>query len=148
MVSRMTQAPSPAPHPAHRATVFDRIRQRLPRLSAPADANRTWSIVAHFGGAAGMLITFGVGGWIAPLIVLLARGRQEPSVRAHAIGALNFQLVWSAIGVLAWLVAWRPPVFVPLLAVTAVGVVFGVIGGLRANNGTVYAYPMSPRLVR
>lgn len=105
-------------------------------------------MAAHFGGAAGMLITFGVGGWIAPLIVLLTKGKQAPTVRAHAIDALNFQLLWSAIGVLSWLVAWRPPVFLPLLVVTAVGVVFGVIGGLRANEGTVYAYPMSPRLIR
>jgi len=71
-----------------------------------------------------------------------------PKMAKHAISALNFQSLWSAIGVLAWLIAWRPPVFLPLLVVTAVGVVFGVIGGLRANNGTVYAYPMSPRLVR
>lgn len=95
-----------------------------------------------------MLITFGVGGWIAPLIVLLTKGKQAPTVRAHAVDALNFQLLWSAIGVLSWLVAWRPPVFLPLLVVTAVGVVFGVIGGLRANEGTVYTYPMSPRLIR
>jgi uncharacterized Tic20 family protein len=105
-------------------------------------------MVAHFGGAAGMLITFGVGGWIAPLTVLLAKGKHAPTVRAHAVSALNFQLLWSAIGVLVWLVSWRPPVFLPLLVVTAVGVVFGVIGGLRANEGTVYAYPMAPRLVR
>jgi uncharacterized protein len=144
----MTQTPSPASGPAHRASLLDRMRQRVPRLGAPADADRTWSMVAHFGGAAGMLVTFGVGGWIAPLIVLLAKGKQAPTVRAHAVSALNFQLLWSAIGVLAWMVAWRPPVFLPLLVVTAVGVVFGVIGGLRANGGTVYAYPMSPRLVR
>lgn len=144
----MTQAPTPSPGPAHRVTVLDRIRQRVPRMSAPADADRTWALVAHFGGAAGMLVTLGVGGWIAPLVALLAKGKQSPGVRAHAVSALNFQLLWSAIGVLVWLVAWRPPVILPLLVVTAVGVVFGVIGGLRANEGTVYAYPMSPRLVR
>jgi uncharacterized protein len=39
-------------------------------------------------------------------------------------------------------------VFWPLLVVTLVGVVFGVIGGLRANEGQLYRYPLSARLVK
>jgi uncharacterized Tic20 family protein len=120
----------------------------MPRLQAPSDTDKTWSLVAHFGGAAGMLVTFGVGGWIVPLIVLLTKGKQSPTVRDHAVDALNFQMLWSAIGVLVWLIAWRPPVFLPLLVVTAVGVVFGIIGGLRTNEGRLYRYPVSLRLVK
>jgi uncharacterized Tic20 family protein len=130
------------------ASPLTRIRQRLPRLNAPADADATWNLVAHWGGALGMLITFGVGGWIAPLIALLVKGNQSPTVRAHAVDALNFQLVLSIVGALAWLVTWRLPVFWPLLVVTLAGVVFGVIGGLRANEGLLYRYPFSARLVR
>jgi uncharacterized Tic20 family protein len=148
MVSPMTEPVSPAPVPTHEATARTRIRQRLPRLQVPSDTDRTWSVVAHLGGAVTMLITFGVGGWIGPLVVLLTKGNQSPTVRGHAINALNFQLLWSIIGVLAWLVAWRPPVFLPLLVVTAVGVVFGAIGGLRANEGREYRYPMSLRLIK
>jgi uncharacterized Tic20 family protein len=132
----------------HANSPLTRIRQRLPRLNAPADADTTWNLVAHWGGALGMLITFGVGGWIAPLIALLTRGKQSPTVRAHAVDALNFQLLLSIVGVLVWLVTWRLPVFWPLLVVTLVGVVFGVIGGLRANEGLLYRYPLSPRLVK
>lgn len=104
--------------------------------------------MAHLGGALGMLLTFGVGGWIVPLVVLLAKGKQSATVRAHAVDALNFQLLLSIVGVLVWLVTWRLPVFWPLLVVTAVGVVFGVIGGLRASEGLLYRYPLSARLVK
>jgi uncharacterized Tic20 family protein len=120
----------------------------MPRLNAPADADATWNLVAHWGGALGMLVTFGVGGWIAPLIALFARGNQSPTVRAHAVDALNFQLLWSIVGALVWLVTWRLPVFWPLLVVTVVGVVFGVIGGLRANEGRLYRYPLSVQLIK
>jgi uncharacterized Tic20 family protein len=133
---------------ANPASPLTRIRQRLPRINAPADADATWNLVAHWGGALGMLITFGVGGWIAPLIALLVKGNQSPTVRAHAVDALNFQLVLSIVGTLVWLVTWRLPVFWPLLVVTLAGVVFGVIGGLRANEGLLYRYPFSARLVR
>jgi uncharacterized Tic20 family protein len=133
---------------ANPASPLTRIRQRLPRINAPADADATWNLVAHWGGALGMLITFGVGGWIAPLIALLVKGNQSPTVRAHAVDALNFQLTLSIVGALVWLLTWRLPVFWPLLIVTLVGVVFGVIGGLRANAGLLYRYPLSARLVK
>jgi uncharacterized Tic20 family protein len=119
----------------------------MPHLQA-SDSDKTWSLIAHLGGAVTMLITFGVGGWIGPLVVLLTKGNQSPTVRGHAINALNFQLLWSAIGVLAWLIEWRPPVVLPLLVVTAVGVVGGLIGGLRANEGRTFNYPMAVRLIK
>jgi uncharacterized protein len=148
MVPAMTEPSNPVPGHADPASVLTRIRQRLPRLNAPADADMTWNLASHLGGALGMLITFGVGGWIAPLIVLLAKGNQSPTVRAHAVDALNFQLLWSIVGAIAWLVTWRLPVFWPLLVVTAIGVVFGIIGGLRASGGLLYRYPLSARLVK
>jgi len=138
----------PSPPAQHADTVLTRIRQRLPRLNAPVGADQTWALLTHFGGALGMLISFGVGGWILPLVALLGRGNQSPTVRSHAVDALNFQLLWSIVGVLVWLVTWRLPVFWPLLVVTAVGVVFGVWNGLRANDGRPYRYPLSVRLVK
>jgi uncharacterized Tic20 family protein len=144
----MTEPTNPVQGHADPASPLTRIRQRLPRLNAPADADATWNLVAHWGGALGMLITFGVGGWIAPLIALLVKGNQSPTVRAHAVDALNFQLTLSIVGALVWLLTWRLPVFWPLLIVTLVGVVFGVIGGLRANAGLLYRYPLSARLVK
>src|SRR5258706_14766236 len=143
----MTEPSSPSPDPNAAGSVLTRIRKHL----APQDRSsedKIWTLVAHFGGAAGMLITGGVGGWVAPLIALLARGNQSPTVRAHAINALNFQLLWSIIGVLAWSVSWRLPVFLPLLAVTIIGVAFGILGGLRANEGRPYIYPISASLIR
>jgi uncharacterized Tic20 family protein len=127
-------------------SVRTRIRKRVPSRDRIAE-EKTWALVAHFGGAAGMLVTFGVGGWVAPLIVLLAKGKQSPEVRVHAVNALNFQLLWSFIGVLAWSISWRLPVLLPLLAVTIIGVVFGVLGGLRANEARPYRYPMSVSLI-
>lgn len=109
---------------------------------------KTWALVAHFGGAAGMLIISGAGGWIAPLVVLVAKGNQSAVVREHAINALNFQLTWSVVGVIGYLtmciaIGW---VIAPVAAV--VGIVFGVIAGIRANEGERYAYPASVKMVK
>jgi uncharacterized protein len=106
---------------------------------------KNWALVAHFGGAAGALLG-GIFGWVAPLIALLAKGPMSHTVRAHAIAALNFQLLWSIISFIAvslgsclfWLV-------IPILfyLVPAVPLILGIVGGVRANDGVVYRYPLS-----
>ncbi len=109
--------------------------------------DKTWALIAHFGGAAGMLFS-GVLGWVAPLIALLVKGNQSPTVRAHAVSALNFQLLWSiigAVGMVLWCVFIG--VFVTLVVIV-IGIVFGVIAGIKANEGQLYKYPMTVNMVK
>src|SRR5690242_458525 len=58
---------------------------------------RTWTLIAHFGGAVLAFISGGWLGWIAPLVAMLAKGNQSPVVRQQSVGALNFQLLWAAV---------------------------------------------------
>jgi uncharacterized protein len=110
--------------------------------------DKTWALVAHFGGAAGMFLGAGCGGWVAPLVALLARGNQSPVVRQHAVNALNFQILWSIIGVVGWVLVCVLIGFVVWLAAMVIGIVFGVIAGLRANEGQLYQYPMSVSMIK
>ncbi len=94
-----------------------------------------------------MFVGGGVLGFVAPLIAYAAKGQQSPTVRAHAIAALNFQILWSIIGLVGWILSY---VTFGLVAVAAmiVGIVFGIIGGVKANEGQVYRYPMSLSIVK
>ncbi len=126
------------------------MTQPGPPRGYPSSDDKTWALAAHFGGAAGALIG-GIFGWIAPLIVLLTRGSQSPTVRAHAITALNFQILWSMISFIAVTLGnclsglYFPRLFylVPL-----VPIILGVVGGIRANEGVVYRYPLSVEFVK
>jgi uncharacterized Tic20 family protein len=109
---------------------------------------KTWALVAHFGGAAGMFIGVGCGGWVAPLIAMLAKGNESPTVRAHAVAALNFQILWSIIGVIGWALVCIVIGFFAWLAAMIIGIVFGVIAGLRDKEGQFYKYPMSLNLIK
>ncbi len=109
--------------------------------------DKTWALVAHFGGALGALVSFGPLGFVAPLIAYLARGNQSPAVRAHALAALNFQIVWSLIAFVLLFVSWCL-LFLPSVAVVVIQIVFGIIAGLRANEGTLYRYPMSGSFIK
>jgi uncharacterized Tic20 family protein len=96
---------------------------------------RMWAMLAHIGAV--------VLGFIAPLIVLLVQGEKSPFTRANAVESLNFQISLLIVGI-------------PLTIITCgigavifvVGIVFEVIGGIQANNGTAYRYPAALRLVK
>jgi uncharacterized protein len=113
----------------------------------PTSDDKTWALIAHFGGALGMFVGGGVLGFVAPLIAYAVKGQQSPTVRAHAIAALNFQILWSIIGLVGWILSC---VTFGLIAVAAmiVGIIFGIIAGLKANEGQLYQYPMSVSIVK
>lgn len=110
--------------------------------------DKNWILINHFGGAAGAFISGGVGGWIVPLIVLLARGNQSPLVRSESLKALNFQILWSIVGVIGWATACIGIGFILTAAAWLLGIIFGIIAGVKASNNEPYNYPMSVQFIK
>jgi hypothetical protein len=119
----------------------------VPGNSGAGD-DRTWLLVAHFGGAAGALVGAGTLGWIAPLVAMLSRGPQSPYVRAEAVKALNFQLVISIVAVVCWVLSCLVITWLIAIVATILGILFGVIAGAKASNGEQYNYPFNVSLVK
>jgi uncharacterized Tic20 family protein len=100
---------------------------------------KTWALIAHFGPI--------VAGFIAPLVAMLAKGNESPTVKAHAVEALNFHITWGIaifVGALLSVCTFG----LTLIAPWIVAVVFSIIGGMKANNGELYRYPMSIRMIK
>ena len=82
-------------------------------------------------------------------MALLVKGNESPTVRAHAVEALNFQITWGVVdrrrlGASACAPSascsscrWSPGPSI---------IVFSVIAGMKANEGQLYRYPMTVRL--
>jgi uncharacterized Tic20 family protein len=107
-----------------------------------SNEDKTWALIAHFGGI--------IVGFIAPLVALLARGNESPTVRAHAVEALNFQITWGIATIVASILAvctFGLLFFLPIVTWVVV-IVFSIIGGMKANEGQLYHYPMTWRFVR
>ncbi len=86
---------------------------------------------------------------------MLAKGNQSPTVRAHAVTSLNFQLTWSIIAVVGYvlgicgsLVIVGAIFFVVPFAAMVVEVIFGVLAGMKANEGAMYKYPVTMNIVK
>ena len=87
-------------------------------------------------------------GFVAPLVVLLVFGPRSAFVRANAVESLNFNLSWLLYAIVSALLI---VVGIGLLLLAALGIaylVLIVVASLRANNGQLYRYPLTIRLVR
>jgi uncharacterized protein len=107
---------------------------------------KTWALIAHFGGI--------VVGFIAPLVVMLAKGNESPTVRAHAVEALNFQITWGVIAIVGWILGFCGSFiiigaifFIVPFAAWLVIIIFSILAGMKANEGVLYRYPMTYRII-
>jgi uncharacterized Tic20 family protein len=101
--------------------------------------DRQMALLAHLGG---ILL-----GFVAPLVVWLIKKDQSRFVDDQGKEALNFQLTL----LIGHLIAIPVSCFTFGMANAAVGIVgliFGIMGGVEANNGTVYRYPINIRMIK
>jgi uncharacterized Tic20 family protein len=98
---------------------------------------RLWGVLSHLS-----IFIFAVFG---PLIVWMVRKDDSPFVSDHAKEALNFQLtVLIANMVLAFTCVLLPLVFVVCIAAW----VYAILAAVEANNGRIYRYPYTFRMVQ
>jgi uncharacterized protein len=110
-----------------------------PAMGGDKDA-RTMAMLAHL---LGILI-----GFLGPLLIWLLKKDQSAFVESQSKEALNFQLTlligYVISGVTSCiLIGW---VLLPIVWLT--GLIFGIIGGMQANNGVEYRYPFNIRMIK
>ncbi len=102
---------------------------------------REWAMFLHLSQLLGFLLPFG--GVIAPLLIWQVKKDELPDIDDHGRVVMNW-----ALSVLIYFVGAVVLAFVligiPLLLVLAVlAVVFPIIGGIKANEGELWRYPLS-----
>jgi uncharacterized protein len=104
--------------------------------------DKTMGILAHVL----MIVT----GFLGPLILYLVKKDQGGAAVHHAREALNFSILATIAYFVAWIltaVSFGLLFFLPLLVWVGM-LIFGIMGAMAANNGQLYRYPVSLRLVK
>lgn len=121
-----------------------------PQATGGGDA-RQWALIAHLSALAGLVVGFN---FLGPLIVYLVKRDEGGFVRHHAAEALNFNLsvfIYAVVGGLLTVVLVFFIVgilLIPLIVVAAIAwVVLVVVAAVKANQGELYRYPLTIRLV-
>jgi uncharacterized Tic20 family protein len=114
---------------------------------------RMWAMIGHLSALSGLL-TGGVGTIVGPLIVWQVKKETMPFAGSESKEALNFNISWLLWYLILGAVTFVLTIFVigfllwPLLFIyPIIWVVFIVIGGLKANEGKPYRYPLTIRFV-
>lgn len=110
----------------------------------PSSEERTWAWVAHAGS---ILAAWAALAFVAPLLVLLLKGKDSAFVRRHAVESLNFQITTLIYAAISFVLIF---VLIGIFLLVALGIfwiVAVVVGTVRAANGEEFRYPLTLRLV-
>lgn len=120
--------------------------QAPPPAGEPSAEARQWALFAHLSALVGFIIP--LGSVLGPLIIWQIKKAEFPFVDDQGKEALNFQIT-VLIAVLACLVL--SVVLIGFLLLPVVGIaalVLTIMGGIKANNGETYRYPLTLRLIK
>ena len=111
-------------------------------------------MLCHLSALAGFILP-AAGHILGPLIVWLVKRDEIPEVDEHGKESLNFQISMfiytAALSVVCFILMFILIGFllIPILALLYVlDIVFVIIASLRANDGQLYRYPMTIRLLK
>ena len=100
----------------------------------------------HFSVLAGFVEPFA--GLILPIILWQIKKDEIPEINVHGKIVVNWlisAIIYSAVGLLLTFVL----IGIPLLFILAGRcIVFPVIGGIKANNGEVWNYPLTIQILK
>ena len=125
------QMPGPTPGPAGETPVTQN------------QAERTWAMLAHLSG-----IIFG---FLGPLVIWLIKKETMPFVNEEGKKALNWQITvligWVVAVIFSFMQESLGISFFLYPALLVLNLIFCIMGGVKANEGTPYTYPFSLKLV-
>lgn len=117
-----------------------------PPMGDASPEARQWAMFAHLSALIGFLIP--LGSVLGPLIIWQIKKNEFSFVDDQGKESLNFQIT-VLIAVIACLLL--SVVLIGFLLLPVVGIaalVLTIMGGIKANNGEHYRYPLTLRLIK
>ena len=103
----------------------------------PTKDERTMAMLCHLGGIMGFLV---------PLIIWIIKKDESKFIDANGKEAVNFHITLLIGHVIGFATACITFGLINM-ALAVVGIIFAVMAGMAANEGKVYRYPMTIRMI-
>ena len=100
---------------------------------------RQWAMFLHFSQLVGLLLV-PLAGLILPIVIWQIKKTELPGIDEHGKIVVNWMisaLLYAVILAITFFGLFLVPI------VYVLGIVFPIIGGIKANNGEVWKYPLS-----
>lgn len=102
---------------------------------------RQWAMFLHFSQLAGLVVP--LAGLVVPIVVWQLKKPELPEIDVHGKIVVNWilsEIIYAVVSVALVFVFVGIPL---LIALGVLAIVFPIIGGIKANNGEVWRYPLS-----
>ncbi len=107
---------------------------------------KMWAMFIHFGTLTGYVIF--LAGWLVPIVIWQVKKDQMPELDAHGKMVANWiitKIIYLAAGLILSPFMIRIPI---LIAVPVMALAFAIIGGIKANNGEFWKYPLTIEFIK
>ena len=108
--------------------------------------SRNWAMLLHLSTLLGYPVT--VLGFLAPILIWQIKKDEFPELDAHGKEVLNFLISMLIYSVIAGILIFAVIGIFLLMALGLIGIIFPIIGGIKANNGELWHYPLILRLIK
>ncbi len=105
---------------------------------------RQWGMFIHLSILAGYLIP--LAGFIVPIVMWQMKKDEHPLIDAHGKNVANWLVSFFVYAVIGWVLSLILIGLLLLWILAILNIVFAIVGGLKASNGEVWAYPFTIRL--
>lgn len=103
-------------------------------------------MLMHLSQFAGFIIPFG--GFIVPIVMWVVNKNDIPEVDAHGKVIVNWIISATIYSIISFVLMIILVGFLTLAVVAILGVVFAIIGAMKANNGELWHYPLTIKLLK
>ena len=103
------------------------------------DGDTTLAALAH--------VSALIASFLGPILFLVLADDDDELVRENAKNAINFQIVLFIAALIAAVLALALIGFLLLPLIGVIDIVFVLVATVKANNGELYSYPLTPDIV-
>lgn len=124
---------------------MDYMQNRPPQYLQTPD-QKQMGMFLHLSQLLNFLIPFG--GIIAPIVLWQMKKDEMPALDAHGKMVTNWLISAMIYGIVSAVLSIILVGFLLLLALGIMTVVFPIIGGIKANNGELWEYPLTIKFLK
>jgi uncharacterized Tic20 family protein len=88
------------------------------------------------------------GGVVAPILIWQLKKDEIPALDAHGKMVANWMISGLIYSVVCFILAFVLIGFIGFAALFIMGIVFPIIGAIKANNGEFYEYPLTIKFLK
>lgn len=105
-----------------------------------------WGLFLHLSQFAGGVIP--IAGFVAPILIWQLKKGDFPEIDAHGKNVANWLISLFIYACVCFVLSVVGIGILGLIALAVLGIVFPIVGAIKANNGEIWAYPLAITFVK